>query len=1271
MTTTPNIKLTLPNPGSSSWDVPLNNNFLQVDQSMGFLQTQIDQLNLSMSGTEKLINKGVASGYAPLDSTGKVPLTNLPSGGSGSVTSVALTLPSWLTVSGSPITTGGTLAVSVASGQTAKSFLATPTSTTGSLGLRTIVAGDLTGAVFGASGTNHSVGVVPDPGFSVSTAHFLREDATWAIPSSGSGTPGGSTGQLQWNNTNAFAGANIFTDGNNLFHAGPIPYRDITSFEGVPGTSCFSAETVLGSITASGSLLTVNGGTWINGCSVGIANAGPATSLSAPTIASVAFTPVTMQVATNGFVRLSNVVTVTLVSDASIAVGDTIIISGATGCSTTVNGTRIVTSTGWAPNVNNPTGNIFTFSQTAGNETCGGDNGDSSSPATIVVQSSTAHYSYKVAAMDFNNGLTAPTSATTITTSVPTLQGMEPNTVTINCVTNGASYPVWRQTNGVGNFIYIGSALPCGPGYITQTTTLKDFGQSYGVVQSGVTIQTPIGIPINVPSGPLGQILIAKILAGGGTTTLTLNTSAVSTVSNVTTYHDNTTAFNAALVAARTDLGGNTVVIPNTILPRFCNIDLSTPVLFPACPSFNSGVTIRVDGGLWPSCVINKVYGGYNLVGNGTWSGSGNFNATDKGIGAQFVTGDLNPTIFDTSNHSVIQGFTFGISPNVLPGFTGNGVGLGAFTQIHAVGGSDGIFSDISCAQNANAISPCIVLDGCSGTGGMFGMSFTRVNFEGGANFPVPSGAFRCSGDMNFNSTFISQRALYFDNYTVGVEDGGGFFFNNFQGFGGSEALHEPYMIQTNFDNSGNLGGITISNLNPADPLYGFNSIIQDTSAARQSGLNISGSTISGSLVFGKPFTSAIFTNTGESGLGGQSTGTYSWLGTGPVMFSNGTGILGNALAISKGGIIIGGNVLTGDAGQLANIGGLVIADQVSGRTGMSAAGLGDAGNNLLWIDSADPVSSRTFWTGANSQTTQLAFMTPDNLSTGSIAINHTNLGGILSISQNSFAVSLYGQNNGNYTAGDFSVPGALAFASLTHPMRLTGTPTVPRNFIFPDTNGTMVVYTSTPSTGHVANFSVTSGVVTLSDGGIGMTNPMTTSGDLTYGGSSGVPTRLASGTTHQILHSGSTPSWGSIDLSTEVGSSILSAINGGTGVNDFSFSGTAHKVAGISGTLTVGNLPKIDASSNLVDSGVGIPISATTGVITPGSLAAGACASTTVSISGATTSMVAATSPSIYPGDGSFWLAYVSAANTVTVKVCASVSMSPGASTYNVRLLQ
>lgn len=81
--------------------------------------------------------------------------------------------------------------------------------------------------------------------------------------------------------------------------------------------------------------------------------------------------------------------------------------------------------------------------------------------------------------------------------------------------------------------------------------------------------------------------------------------------------------------------------------------------------------------------------------------------------------------------------------------------------------------------------------------------------------------------------------------------------------------------------------------------------------------------------------------------------------------------------------------------------------------------------------------------------------------------------------------------------------------------------------------------------------------------------------------------------------------------------------------------------------------------------------LSGTTGSIGGGALLAGACTSGTVAVTGSTTAMAVSASPVTYPGDGNYWLAYVSTAGTVTVKVCGAVAGTPTASTYNVRVSQ
>ncbi|MGA7807251.1 hypothetical protein [Bradyrhizobium sp.] len=83
--------------------------------------------------------------------------------------------------------------------------------------------------------------------------------------------------------------------------------------------------------------------------------------------------------------------------------------------------------------------------------------------------------------------------------------------------------------------------------------------------------------------------------------------------------------------------------------------------------------------------------------------------------------------------------------------------------------------------------------------------------------------------------------------------------------------------------------------------------------------------------------------------------------------------------------------------------------------------------------------------------------------------------------------------------------------------------------------------------------------------------------------------------------------------------------------------------------------------------------LSGTTGSLGGSALIAGACSSTTVSITGATTGMSAVMSGAggSDPGGAYQEKAWISSSNTVTAEVCAVVAGTPAAQTYNVRVLQ
>ncbi|HSV48360.1 MAG TPA: hypothetical protein VLJ58_21405 [Ramlibacter sp.] len=141
------------------------------------------------------------------------------------------------------------------------------------------------------------------------------------------------------------------------------------------------------------------------------------------------------------------------------------------------------------------------------------------------------------------------------------------------------------------------------------------------------------------------------------------------------------------------------------------------------------------------------------------------------------------------------------------------------------------------------------------------------------------------------------------------------------------------------------------------------------------------------------------------------------------------------------------------------------------------------------------------------------------------------------------------------------------------------------------------------------------------------------------------------------------------VSSTTNVANLNASSLNGATFAAPGTIGGGTPAAATFTTAVTTGTAT---VASLIVGSTTVLPdLSGTSPSIGGGALLAGACASDTVTIAGSSTAMVVTASPVTYPGDGSYWLAYVSAADTVTVKVCAAVGLTPTASTYRVRVIQ
>lgn len=139
-----------------------------------------------------------------------------------------------------------------------------------------------------------------------------------------------------------------------------------------------------------------------------------------------------------------------------------------------------------------------------------------------------------------------------------------------------------------------------------------------------------------------------------------------------------------------------------------------------------------------------------------------------------------------------------------------------------------------------------------------------------------------------------------------------------------------------------------------------------------------------------------------------------------------------------------------------------------------------------------------------------------------------------------------------NATTGERVIDNAVSNGDMKLKVKVGSTPTTAITITGTTGAVTAPVSFSTPSiTGMTTPLTIAQGGTNgiTATAGFDNLSPMTAAGDLIYGGTSGTRTRLAPGTSVQLLHSGTTPTWSAVSLTADV-TGVLPLANGGSNKN-------------------------------------------------------------------------------------------------------------------------
>lgn len=640
------------------------------------------------------------NGFGLFNNAGVLGCTSLTGG--GSVTSVAMTVPSIMAVSGSPITGSGTLGVTLAN-ETANTVFAAPNGSTGTPTFRALVAADLPsvpastitgtlGVANGGTGATTFTANAPLIGNGTSAiglgtrsgnttvfgtasgtltnGHCVQIDANGNfVDAGGSCTVGGGGGtvssasinQLAWYSSAGTTVVGLATANNGIL---------VTSAGGVPSISSTIPAATQANITGTGTLAS---GTTASGFNVACvsepARTGDVTASSGSCANTIANNAVT-------YGKFQTVAASSLVGNSS---GSTANAGGITlGSALTFSGTALQT-TAMSGDITTPANSFVTTLATVNANT--GTFGSASLVPVITVNGKGLITSVTTASVASCGNLTGDITSVGCATTLPTVNT---NTGSFGSSTSIPNFTV----NGKGLIVAAGSNVVIAPAGTLSGTTLN----------SGVTASSLTSVGTLTSLGLTGASTHTQSIGATSTDGVLLTDPTAATVG--AQKWSPRVHFTGQGWKTNATAGSQTVDV----------IEELQPVQGAASPSGNLVISSQVNGGGYGALLTLPTGGGLNLA-SGTYQIGGSqiaFSNIASTVGcAQLpsLTGDITSSSCATTLATVNANTgSFG-SSTAIPTFTVNGKGLITAASTNAVVAPAGTLTGSALAAGVTSSS--------------------------------------------------------------------------------------------------------------------------------------------------------------------------------------------------------------------------------------------------------------------------------------------------------------------------------------------------------------------------------------------------------------------------------------------------------------------------------------------------------------------------------------------------------------------------------------